>query len=512
MKQLYIQTTTQHPMSIGDVFSVKNQSNIRRNSNRLAILSPKQSVGETRRGKPAGQGEKLCKGPPGRPRSPGLFPEHPPVRLGWSDGPDGGIPPDRVPNPVGGNTPRNTEIQFFKNNKFNFYSRLNFTTMKKQILFLAFFILAVLASITDSYGQMPASTIGTESATCTSGGKDSPLNPKPGKAYNYSVNIGNTGAITGVVSDYLWWATKNPQFVIGTTTPTTSPNWADRLTVGGGLIAAGANYGQATGGTATMSITWSPSTLALTEYQGAGSPPAKSPTFVAVMAKGACADNIQVWEINPMPAFTVDITNFDRTKTVAENYGNTISSCVSPVVSATYNTGTKKVDMDYGLNTLYFEVVSANFVGSWTPTITVDGLSLGETASATIHYSYAGAIAGTGVIETLNFPADGTTVVGTTALGSTVSDTSSGVSFWLALTVDHNKYETLAASTIRVTIDGMDTTGQWDLLNNCDDAAGPDDNDYAEQVITPRPDIQDIINDPLYNSIAPDTFIPKPNP
>lgn len=383
--------------------------------------------------------------------------------------------------------------------------------MKKQILFLAFFILAVLASITDSFGQMPVSTIGVETATCTTGsGNDSPLNPKPGKPYNYSVNIGNTGAITGTVTDYLWWATKNPQFVIGTTTPTTSPNWADRLTVGTGLIATGANYGQATGGTATMSITWSPSILAGTDYQGLPGP--GTPTFVAVMAKGACADNIQVWEINPQPAFTVDITNFDPTKTVAENYGNTISSCVSPVVSATYNNGTKVVDMDYGLNTLYFEVVSANFVTSWTPTITVNGLSTGETASATIHYTYAGAIAGTGVIETLNFPADNTTVVGTTALGSTVSDTSSGVSFWLALTVDHNKYETLAASTIRVTIDGMDTTGQWDLLNNCDDATAADKNDYAEQVITPRPDVQDIINDPSYNSIVPGTFIPKPNP
>lgn len=506
MKQLYIKTATQQPMCIEDAFSAKNQSNIRRNSNRLVILSPNLREGEAQLGKAAGQGGNLCKGPPGRPRSPGMFPEHPP------DG--GGITPDRVPNPVGGNTKQNTEIQIFKNNKFNYYSQFNFTTMKKQILFLAVFILAILASITDSYGQMPLSTIGTKTATCTTGGTDSPLNPKPGKPYAYSVNIANTTAITGAVTDYVWWATKNPIFVDGTATPTV-PNMSDRLTVaGGGLIATGANYGSLTGAGSTMSITWSPSTLAGTGYQMSPSP--KTSTFVAVMAKGACADNIQVWEINPMPAFTVDITNFDATTNATVAYGNTISSCVSPVVGAVYNTGTYKMDMDYGKNTLIYEVISANFVGSWTPTITVTGLSTGETASATIYYSSAAAIAGGPGVESFDFPADNTTVVGTAALGSTVSDTSSGVSFWLALTVDHNNYETIAASTIRVTIDGMDTTAQWDLLNNCDDATGPDKNDYAEQVITPRPDIQDIINDPatpVPGGPAPyGGFIPKHNP
>lgn len=39
------------------------------------------------------------KGPPGRQRSPGDYPEHPPARLGWSDGPDDGYPPVRFPKP-----------------------------------------------------------------------------------------------------------------------------------------------------------------------------------------------------------------------------------------------------------------------------------------------------------------------------------------------------------------------------------------------------------------------------
>jgi hypothetical protein len=269
------------------------------------------------------------------------------------------------------------------------------------------------------------------------------------------------------------------------------------------LIAAGNNYG-ATGGTQTMSITWSPQTLAGTKYQGT------SPTFVAVMTNGACSNNIQVFEINPVPAFTVDITNFDKSATSATAYGTTISSCVSEVVSAVYNSGTHHVDVDYGKNTIYFEVVSANFVGSWTPTVTVTGLAAGETASATIHYSYAEAIAGTGVVgNTLNFPTSGSSDVGTTALGSTVTNTSTGVSFWLAVTVDHNTYETLTASSINVAVGGMDTTGQFDLKNNCDAVTGLDTDDNATQGITPRPQIDDATNDAAQNPTNDNTFIPK---
>ena len=80
MKQLYIQAPTQHPKNIEDAFSVKNQSNIRRNSNRLAILNPKQPGGVLDTDNREWKGTGLCKGPPGRPRSPGItFPEHPPA-------------------------------------------------------------------------------------------------------------------------------------------------------------------------------------------------------------------------------------------------------------------------------------------------------------------------------------------------------------------------------------------------------------------------------------------------
>jgi len=381
--------------------------------------------------------------------------------------------------------------------------------MKKQILFLAFFILAALASITDSYGQVdmqPSTRIPYAPVSCT-GADDSPLNPRPGKSYDYGVTIGN--GVTGV-TNYFWWATKNPVFVDGTASPSVSPNTANMLTVGGGLLNAGAGYASATAGTQTMSITWSPQTLADTDYQGtAHISQFPSPTFVAVMAQGACADNIQVFEIDPQPAFTVDIANIAAGATTAENWGATISSCVSEVVSAVYNSTSHEIDMDYGKNTIYFEVISANFVGSWTPTITIDGLNTGETASITIHDTWAEAQAGTGVIETLEYTADGTEV-GAELLGTTASNTTSGVSVWLAVTIDHNTYENiLGAESITVTVGGMDSAGSYDLEDNCLATTDVDTDDYAIQDITQRPDIDDTTNDPSFNSIAPDSFIIK---
>lgn len=471
-----------------------------------------------------GAGGKLCKGPPGQARSPevgdGLFPDHPsdegtnPVRF-WIPidiGTNRIEPSHEQAMKIRQTTELNikTEVQLFnKNQNSNFLQTLNFTNMKKQILFLAFFVLAVLASITDSYGQdmQHGTVVPYVPASCT-GANDSPLNPRPGKAYDYGVTIGNAGAITGVVNNYYWWATKDPIFVNGTATPVVSPNSANMLTVGGGLLATGANYASATGGTQTMSITWSPLTLANTLYQGPASTTAfPSPTFVAVMAQGACADNIQVFEINPQPAFTVDITNIAAGSATAEVWGNTISSCVSTVVSAVYNSGSNEVDMDYGKNTLYFEVVSANFVGSWTPTITIAGLnSPAETASVTIHDTWANAQTGANVLETLNYTADGTQV-GAVALGTTASNTTNGVSMWLAVTVDHNTYENLAARPITVTIGGMDTTGTYDLADNCTATTGVDTDDFATQGITPRPDIDDTTGDPAVP--VPQTFIIK---
>ena len=97
---------------------------------------------------------------------------------------------------------------------------------------------------------MPASTIAPKPAPSGCTTDDSPLNPRPGKSYEYGVDIGNTGAIATPVNSYLWWATKNKDFI----TTGSAPNWADRLTTTNGLINVGAGYADPTG-TRSMTIT-----------------------------------------------------------------------------------------------------------------------------------------------------------------------------------------------------------------------------------------------------------------
>jgi len=433
----------------------------------------------------------LPKGPPGRSRSPGvgkeLFPDHPPDEI---------FTPDRVQNLVGAEIePKptlkirrltelkiNTEYQNMnKNQILNFLQTLNFTNMKKQILFLAFFVLAALASITDSYGQ--TSVHGTLDPRSLSGCDDYPLHPLPGKAYTYEVTTTTTN---GTVDTYTWWATKNPDFV----NADGSLNMTGMLTTDtttGDLIATSTNYGGANA-TSTVSITWSPAILAKTQYQGTvGTDP--SPTFVAVMANGSCTNNFKVYEINPRKAFTVDVSGYDPVADAAVAFGNTVSSCVDEVRDALYAGGT--ITMDYGTNTITFEVVAANFVDTWKPLLAVSGLDTDQSATIGWAYTYADAIAG----NYEDFAAGATLSATTVSVDTDEINTAGGVSIYVTVVVDNNTYETLADQVVTLTVDGVDSTGQWDLMADCTDNNAADQDDEAIQTILARPTVTDATND-----------------
>ena len=475
MKQLYIQTATQHPKSIEDEFSVKNQSNIGRNSNRLAILNPKQPGGAFGTDKHEWKGTGLCKGPPGRPRSPGLFPEHPPARLSWSDGPDGGATPYRVPNPVGGNTPRNAEIQTFKSNKFNYYSQSNFTIMKKQILFLAMFLLAVFAGINKSFGQAQPGSIPFIPATpCM---QDDALHPIAGKAYDYTAVVNPTGG------NFLWWATKNTAFV----TSQTVDNSATKLDVGTGkdILAASANYGVAGGMTnsSTVNITWSSALLSNTGYQNAGG---KTATFVVVKydaPAAGCADNLKVWELDPRNGFTVDIRNIEDVTKVPLGYNVSDTQCIDKVSKATYSGGT--VAYEYGTNVLYYELIAANFSEEWKPQITVTKADAVQTY--VLEWTYDKTLASGWQ----------TYVDGTTVFTTDQTNTANGVSVYLRMTVTNNNFENNATahptgSDIILALDGQNKEGLWDIKNvDCTDPKAADKDDTATQTLLPRPEVKE---------------------
>ena len=506
MKQLYIQTATQHPKSIEDEFSVKNQSNIGRNSNRLAILNPKQPKGAFGTDNREWQGTGLCKGPPGRPRSPGLFPGHPPDGLSWSDGPDGGATPYRVPNPVGGNTPRNAEIQIFKNNKFNYYSQFNFTIMKKYLFIL---ILAVFASVTVAFGQGAVPGTAPRALAC----ENDALHPIAGKPYVYTLDATPNNGI------YTWWATRDPNFIStvssttasGTLTMNTTMNTNTALAVGptSPIIAASSSYGSANAGTTnSVTITWSSSLLADTEFQGTplASP---GPTFVAAYyaATGAnCADNFKAYELDPVNGFTVDILGLDDATlnavgaTDADKYTYVDEQCVDNVRSATYVSGL--IRYDYGVDYLYYEVVAANFSGSYKPTFVLTGLDADQ--QATIEWDYTKAFTSPNAV-TSGTPS-------TVSVTTSETNTSNGVSIYVRVSVKNLKYETLAAQTLNLAVAAQNADGYWDVDNN---VASPDCSlntetyeDEIDQIINERPTVVEGTSSTM--STNPDLIDPEP--
>jgi hypothetical protein len=266
-----------------------------------------------------------------------------------------------------------------------------------------------------------------------------------------------------------------------------------------------------------MSITWTPEILALTKYHAVGADAPKKSTFVAVLANGSCSNNLQVFEIDPKPAFTVDIASIKGG--VSQPFGTDVPQCVDQVRSAAYDPATFKVLMDYGTNTLYYEVVSANFVTSWKPTfqIMAGSLNLTQTADVSWYQTLGDATAGTNVIESFAAQADGAIIQGVKPLTTAIANTSTGVSVFVKVVIHNNKWESILANAFTLAVDGQDASGQWDLDNSVANAASAtpvctaaaaDQNDKGVQTITPRPDVIDNSLLPGPGGIAPG-FVPK---
>lgn len=359
-----------------------------------------------------------------------------------------------------------------------------------------FTLALIFAGTNKGFGQMlPSSTV-PQPGTCVS----LPLHPRAGVPYTYEVSNPN-----GLAEGYLWWVTKETSFISAA-----APNLTNMLTVTPGqLIAATPSYGVVGTGNNTISITWSPEILANTEYTYGGSP---EPTFVVVAANGDCNDNLQVYEINPTPSFTVDITNIDPATNLPVAYDAPVEQCVDEVQSATYDAGTGEINMDYGTNTLYFEVIAANFVTNWKPSFRVESGSLQGDQTAAIGWAYTlnAAQAGTFIDTEVTGLVDLGTAGGATATAltadPTVTNTATGVSIFVRVVITNNTFESIADNDFILSVDGYDSTDQWDLVNSDCSDPGEDHIDQAAHTVTARPDIDHATNDA---TPTPDDFQPK---
>ena len=375
---------------------------------------------------------------------------------------------------------------------------LKLKKMKKQILFLAMFTLAIIFAGTNSaWGQVlnpsPFTPASTPAPTPTCVG--TPQQPKAGIPYLYEFNtdLGEGGPAT----EFRFWATKDPDFISGTPTGTNQTDSLGRLPAKNELIDYSAIY-LTPGTTNGVNITWHPDLLARTIYRTAvgtpGTVAVPTSTFVVGWATNGCTDNIKVWEIDPQPSFTVDIKNIDDATRQPAAYGTSVTQCVDVVRAAKYNATSFAVDYNFGWDTLYYEVVAANFATSWLPTFQLNGLAAGQTAVIGWATSLANAVAGT-FIDGQPAIANATNVTGTAALTSSIANTTNGVSLFVRVVKTNNAVETLAQETITLAVAGTDAKG-LDITDDGTDCIQPTDvnvalaDDIASRTIDPRPTLQ----------------------
>jgi len=385
--------------------------------------------------------------------------------------------------------------------------------MKKQFLILILFVAAIVAGTSNAFGQTTLTTNSTNPIAAISC-NDSPLHPMPGVSYTYSLN-GYSGP--EVVADWTWWATKDSAFIDASGLVLT--NMLDSIG-GNDLLTYSSNYGQLNGSDSTVQITWSPSILARTEYLAnvdLDGLPDPSPTFVVGYAHGQnCADNMQVYQINPIPAFVIDIANIDGVgATMAWDVDT--GQCVSPIASATFDSSVDSVIVDYGHDTLYFELAAQNFVNNFIPYLTVNAGSLSgtQTADIGIATSYTNATGGTFVVDTTVTSAfAGSTWNTNTQFTASTIDNATGVSVWIRVIIHNNEWESLAEQTFSLAADAIDDGGNgiWDMEDDdCEDGGtGADAIDYvdvADHRIDPRPTITHQTADPI--ATPPNTTEPK---
>lgn len=440
--------------------------------------------------------QNLAKAPPGRSRDPGGARGHPPESRTGLPAVGTGKPQKDFEVPIRKSLKKEgfpinrtilqnekEELTKNKNNKnSNYYKHVNFITMKKQILFLVVFVLAAFASVNVSYGQPYAvHRDDPQPISCT----NDALHPTAGVPYIYTLDATPAGGT------WMWYATKNTTFVNGAAIP------ADSLTVSAGdLVGASANYGK-DGATNQVSITWSEAILDGTTYQGDGVAPNGTPTFVVGYYKAAspdCSDNIKIYELDPKPSFTVDILNLNPTTNLpdASLYTYSPAQCVDVVQSATY-TATHTILYDFGTNYLYYEFVAANFTDYWVPTFALTGLDGSQTL--TYEYTYEDPSNWATTPPTWTALVSGTTQL---KVDPTVTNTATGVSVYVRVTVKNNDFETLAYQTAVFSLDGQNKVNDWDVVNStCVDPKVADHNDQATQTITERPTVKEGTTSPI---------------
>jgi len=357
-------------------------------------------------------------------------------------------------------------LSLWQNHQLNHSLTQKITTMKKQIILI---VVALFAGISVVFGQAIPGSAPRPLENCETG----PLNPIAGVPYNYSAEIIPDGGTA------YWFATfANTSFIQNGVLTSNQEN------VGGNFIASAVNYQNTSPGDpspSTTTITWKSEGLAQVD--------ATNPLFVAIhytAPASGCADNLKVYRINPMNAFLVNIMNLGTAYDLGQE------SCVSEIESAEYNLATSMMEYDFGSNLLPFEVIAANFTGSYDLSFRILGLQTGQNAN--IYWSYVNDFSGANLLP--GGPFFNQEVAGPTITTNEPS-TANGVSIYVWLEVNHNNFEGLADVPITLAVAGLNAANQGNIRwNDCAilvdlsaDLAASNAPDYAVHTLKARPTV-----------------------
>lgn len=235
---------------------------------------------------------------------------------------------------------------------------------------------------------------------------DNPLTPVPGNSYTYSVNVPNPPG----TKDYLWFVTQDINLIVnGALTNNREPS-----NFSGSLLASGdGHYNLSTQDADSIRLTWKTFILNPNEY-----------VFVVIQVvndNGTCeTNNMKVYRIQPLHAFSLDIANVQRTNgsILGNDYGSNINYCISDVQTATFNPAQNAIVYDFGRDSLYYAIIAANWSAAWQLSVQLAGLQSSQTADIYWDYTFngqtnvitTGATNGTFVSSNAITPQSGTSV------------------------------------------------------------------------------------------------------
>jgi len=400
--------------------------------------------------------------------------------------------------------------------------------MKKQILFLTFFIAAILAG-TSAFGQtytqvpVPITSIDSILAVPLDPACDTAnaLHPTQDKIYNYTVaTTSPNDSVRWFVVNYKDLEAAGDSLV--QITNDVIPEGDAKIEPSNGTgdyiyyLGTHNTYDQLNNNDHQIDIAW--------KYFDGVTDVILVVAYVTDSSK--CTDNIAVWRIIPQPAFTIDVVALnDAGDSIAPAQSSIAEECVSPIESATYEnygntTPGGTLTVDYGENWVFFEVNGANYLDSWLPSVqltyggtvppgySVSWAYLDEATDPTKWHAFTGGdLAGNTWTTTDPVVAGG----GTAGLGAIPQVGGENIVIRVQLDwgtgIEHDDADaTLTLAVDGIAYDGDDSDGSFyndatfgDLNNTPGGGVGPAlgcevdyfQNDWVNYIITPRPEAQE---------------------